>query len=408
MGELALRKIQGGIETVRGTPVVGSRNLYGIMTITREQARRFADEDRGSFIKYWRANPKLIDAGFKLEADLTPEDFPYFLETIMQGGVSPTGTAPTGYLWSYAPDLTSDLIKTRTYYAGDEAVQWRGAFGASDTLDVAIDLNDAVKLTLGGFVQDWIPVTSGFLTTGFSGGFAGLSDRTVESIMGYQSKLMIDAAGGTMGTTQVVGKFISAKLHFALNNKRKPFGDNLAYSLQKLGRGSRDVTCQIVFEGANQSEFADHFLNVEKQVRIQHIGSVIPASTYGTISAGIVAGTIYTTLPTNALTSAIAGGVAIDIGGNVFTVAPAGAASAATTIPVLSQAASVAASIGTTVAARKTINFDFWGYWDNFSLGNRDTNTTFQLTLQAVNDVTSALDHRIAVLNQNNLAAGIS
>lgn len=409
MGELALRQIQAGIETVRGTPVPATRNLYGIMTITRDQGRRYADEARGIFVKHFRANPKLVDAGFKFDGDFTFEDAPYFSEMFMQGGIAPNpALAATGYLYSYVPDLSSDLIKSRTFVAGDDTVQWQGAFAVADTADFTLDLNDALKLSMGGFVRDWVPVTSGYLTTGFSAGFGSLAARTVESVMGYQSRLFVDSAGGTIGTTQIVGKFISARMGIKLNNKRKPFGDGFNYSLNKLGRGLKDVNCQVTFEGLNQQEFANHFNNVEQLLRVQLFGSVIAGTNFGTTAQVITAGTSYPSITTAALAQAIPGGVVIDIGGNAFTVAPAGAAAAATSVPVISAVAQYGAASGATIQARKTMNFDFWGYWDNFVLGSRDTNTTFQLNLIGVYDSAQGYDHRLQILNGLTQAQAIS
>ena len=412
MGELALKKIQGGLETVRGTAVVATRNIYGKMTITRLQPRRFANEDRGVFTKYFRANPKLIDAGFKLESDVTFEDLPYFLETVIQGGISPTGSSAQGFIWTYNPDMTSDLLKSRTYYAGDDTVQWRGAFGVSDKLDITIGLEDAITFELEGFVQDWVPVTSGFLTTGFSApGFQNLSDRTVESVMGYQTKLFVDPPSNPVGTTQRSGKFISAKAGVHLNNKKKAFGDNFNYMLQKLGRGEKDVECEFVFEGLNQQEFADHFNNTEAIVRIQMIGTPIVGSTFGTTNGAITTGAVFNgPIVTNALTSAIAGGQAISIGGQSFTVAPAGAAASATSVPIIPQLVQTPANIptATTIMACKTVNVDLWGYWDTFVPGSRETNTTWGMKLVGVYDAGVGFDHRITVVNQNNLAAGIT
>jgi hypothetical protein len=380
MGEIALRKIQAGLETTRGT-VAGAptRNIYGVMTISREQARRFATEDRGTFVKNFRANPKLIQAGFRLESDVTFEDFPYFLETVMQGGITPTGASATGFLWTYNPDLTSDLLKTRTYYAGDDTVQWRGAFGASDTLDITLDLDEAVKMELGGFVQDWVPVTSAFLATPYTGGFAALADRTVESMMGYQSKLFVDPVANPMGTTRRAGKFISARWGVHLNNKKKNFGDNLNYALQKLGRGEKDIACEFVFEGLDQQEFADHYNNTEALVRIQLIGTPIAGTTFGvTATAAITTGAVFN--------------------------------GPATSIPIIPQLIQTPANIpiGSTIMAAKTINLDMWGYWDTFVPGARETNTTWGMKLVGVYDATAGFDHRITVVNQNNLAAGIT
>lgn len=279
MGEVALRKLQGGVEATRGTAVAATKKLYTTQTITIEQHSRYAVEDRGVFDEKWRANPKLRDAGFSLVGDATFEDMPYFLDMALKGGVVSTGTALVGYTWVYVGDQTSDTLTTRTLEAGDDTVSWQAPFATIDTLDFTMALDDAVKFTATGFAQDWIPQTSTFRTTAYTGFTAALPDRVVESCMGWQAKLFIDPAGTTAGTTQVLGRFISATWGYHNQNKRKNFGDNNQLSLQKLGRGKRQVMADIVFEAADQAQFADFVLKNSKVVRIGLFGVGIAGTT---------------------------------------------------------------------------------------------------------------------------------
>ena len=58
--------------------------------------------------------------------------------------------------------------------------------------------------------------------------------------------------------------------------------------------------------------------------------------------------------------------------------------------------------VGSTGPVPKEMDFDFYGYWDTFVLGNVDTNTTFQMDLQAVYDTTAAKASNIKVINGNS------
>ena len=76
----------------------------------------------------------------------------------------------------------------------------------------------------------------------------------------------------------------------------------------------------------------------------------VPGSSLGTTSAAVGPGTV-TALPVNPLPAAVPGGIGISVGGVTFRAAAAGAAAAATSIPVASQAVAVPIAAGQTVMA---------------------------------------------------------
>jgi hypothetical protein len=332
MGELALKRIQAGTETTRGTVVAATRRVYGSCTITRARPNRFANEDRGEWTDKFRANPKLIEAGFSITSDAVFEDMPWYASLFYNGNIAQTGSATTGYTWTSLPDQTSDTLKTATLEAGDDAVAWQGAFACVDTADFTLALDDAVTVQLGGFVADWLPQNSGSLTTTFTGFTGAIADHAVESVMGYQAKFYLDNTGGTAGTTQVPGKFISAQWGIHNQMKRKYFGDGTA-KFTKLGRGNRQVHCQVVLEASDTAQYAQFYNGQLLVARIALTGVGIAGSTG----------------------------------------------------PVL-----------------KAQNYDFYGIWDTFAIGARDTNTTFQFDLQAMKDATALTEHKITVINQNS------
>lgn len=400
MGELVLRKIQAGIEATRGTPVAATKKLYGTMTMTRAQAKRFAVEDRGVFTDKFRANPKLPEAGFVLAADATFEDLPLYLATFLNGAASSSGSAGIGYTWAVNPD-TTDALKTLTLEAGDDTVAWQGAFGTVDSADLTLALDDALTASLTGFVADWIPQSYAVpgLPTAFAGFTGSLAERVVESVMGYQSHVFIDPTGTAVGTTPVTGRFIAATIGIHNQNKRKVFGDGTYGRFSRLGRGRRQVTAQITFEALDTNQYADFYNNVSKGIRIQLLGGPIASTTFGATNGALASGSTITAITTSALSATIPGGTGISVGGQTFSVTIVGAASGATSIPVQSQKVEGTIATTTTVMAAKTINMDLYGVWDAFVIGARDTNTTFQFTLQGVYDTTAAKECAITVVN---------
>lgn len=330
MGEVALRRNQSGIEATRGTAVAATKKLYGVAGVTLAQPNIYAQDDRGNFIDKWRGNPKTVDAGLSFDADALFEDLPYYLEMLLQGGISPSGTSSTGYTWKYVPDQTSDLLKTRTWETGDNAIAWQGPFATFDQGDFTLGLDDTTKVKFTGWVQNWIPQTSGSLTTTFAGFTGGLPDRSVEAVSGYLNKLYIDVPGTAPGTTQVIGRFISATWSYHNQNSRKYFGDGSAV-FTGLGRGRRQVQLDLTFEGSADDQFATWVGHKELVVRLAETGF----------------------------------GIAGSVG------------------PVYKQQL-----------------YDFWGLYDTHDIGARDTNTTFQMTLMATYDFTSAEEACVTVINQ--------
>jgi hypothetical protein len=105
-----------------------------------------------------------------------------------------------------------------------------------------------------------------------------LSDRDTEVILGRGTKLFIDNAGGTIGTTQVLGKLISASFTFMTNIHFNNFGeDETNYAHGKVGRGAYQVDAQFQFEFADDVEFANYRSRtpVERLIRISREGTQI-------------------------------------------------------------------------------------------------------------------------------------
>jgi hypothetical protein len=455
-------------------------------------------EDRGIFVDKLRGNLELAEAGFTLNADATFEGLPFYMALFYNGGLSDSGTDTTGHYWSSGPDLFSDTLKTATLEAGDDQVQWQGAYGTVDTADFTMPLDDTLKVALGGFVMDWTPSTladrpdspvttvstsptvldtsitladvgkavtgtqmpanayianvipgtsfdiyvagvptnatassttasvtvksfmySGFLQTldsqrGIYTAFTkNVPDRVVESASGWQSRMYMDtlASGNPIGTTWLRGRFRSANWGYHNQNRRKYFGDGSSF-FTRLGRGRRQTHCQIVYEALDTQQYAQYYGNTvvpyvasslpEQLIRIGLYGLEIPTSNLGTCTGISASSTPVSSIPVSPTTTvAIRGGQGIRVGGVTFVTMPTTLSSGASAIPVQAQVVQTAIPAGSRVYAAKTMNFDFWGVWDTFVLGQQDTNTTFQIDLQAVYDVVAGKESNISVANGN-------
>jgi hypothetical protein len=111
----------------------------------------------------------------------------------------------------------------------------------------------------------------------------GIADRTRNSIDAPGTQLFIDNPGGTIGTTPVLGRFISFSVTGTNNITPKRFLENMTGYSSKVGRGARQYTGSIRFEFDNRDEYDKWVANTSRLVRIQKVGPVInvsPATNY--------------------------------------------------------------------------------------------------------------------------------
>lgn len=320
MGELALRKILAGVEITPGQAVAATRKVYGTFEPKRDQARRWAMEERGVLVSNFRGNAKLVDATFVYKGDVLFEDFPYYLETMNAGKVNPLGGVGTGYTYDYTPaiaptsadaagtpnNLTDNPLQTRTFEWGDETLQWQFPFAQGDQLKVEMGTDDPITMELEGFVQEAWP-TGRNAFTGFS---TDPGEHAVEAPNGWQIRLFVDKfdpfamSHDPIATTYIPVRFVKAAAEYKNQNKRKYFGD-FAPFYQKIGRGRREVSLALTLEenlsskengGVYDSthlyqigEMIDtnqpNFRVPQARLRLQAVGSQIDGTTFGVMEA---------------------------------------------------------------------------------------------------------------------------
>jgi hypothetical protein len=204
----------------------------------------------------------------------TFEDLPWWAQLFLKGGVTGVSDAgtPPAYTYTYAPSAATDDLKSMTLEFNETGNPYESSqvMVTQATLRFNVGNNNEpawmLDLTLLG--RDWS-------TTTFT---AALSDRDTEVILGRGTKLYIDAAGGTIGTTQVTGKLISGSFTFNPNIHFKNFAeDENAYAANKVGRGAYHVDAQFQFEFDDDAEFANYRSTtpVKRLIRIEREGTTI-------------------------------------------------------------------------------------------------------------------------------------
>lgn len=116
----------------------------------------------------------------------------------------------------------------------------------------------------------------------------GIADRTREMIAGPGTKLFLDPVGGTIGTTQILGRFISFSVTYQSGlTDYKRFMENVTGYTAKPDLGARRVMGQLHLELDRLDEWNLYAAGIPRKMRIRQTGSVIDSGASTTKMATI-------------------------------------------------------------------------------------------------------------------------
>lgn len=207
-GIKVLRKIQLGGETTAGTAVAADFIWRGIATgleDTREKVR--PEENVGITSMTTRQYTPSVGAQLSMAAtEATFEQLPHILEAGIAEATATQDGAGSGYIYQYDFPTTARAvgdIKTYTIEAGDNQQAEEMAYAFVSDFTISMNAGEAwqIEATWRGREAS---------TTTFTG---ALSIPAVEEILTQKTKLYIDAASGTIGTTEISCTLLSATLN---------------------------------------------------------------------------------------------------------------------------------------------------------------------------------------------------
>ena len=244
MGTRGLRRAQLGREVTEGTSVAATANWRGESGAGLVDTRNveFVEEDIGYISGLDRTHIPKLGGTFAMDATpATFEQLPYLASASIVNVV--TGTADgvgSGKIYTYTFNTnTVQAIQPYTIEYGDdqEAEEMNGAF--VETWELTGRGGEAVMMSAG-----WV---------GRSVSVAAFTAQpaipTVEDALFGNSKLFVDAIGGTIGTTQLTGTFLGASLKVNSGHTHKHSGDgSLQPSIRYVSKGKYMVGFDLTFE----------------------------------------------------------------------------------------------------------------------------------------------------------------
>lgn len=265
MGEVALRFLQGSLETSKGSNNAATRIIAGRITSPSfNQERAFVDEDRGSFAASYRYTTGAKDYGFTLDVEQTSyEQLGWLLQTALKGSVAPVNGVTT-----FTPSttgVTGDDLQAASFEFGDDTQGFLATYCEANSWTLGFD-----ALT-----------TAGSFPLKFSGAYfaSSLSSNTKTAGLSYPTLTTIDATTAHLyiGTTSTaygsLGELTGSLRAFEAQGdnalgKKLFVGDGKSFSA--VGRGKRVVTFTATFEGNSDgvTRFVEWDLATEKRFRL--------------------------------------------------------------------------------------------------------------------------------------------
>lgn len=270
--ETFLRKTLAGLEGTRGTSATVTRKLYEQIRLMDAYEPLDFDENAGSYDTKRTFLHGPVNVTGTAEGPVSFEDFPWWLELGVKGGVTGTsdsGTPDPAYAYDFTPSTATDDLKSATMQHGVPDNVYRSVMVMVPEFTVKGDVDgDAAWMFSANLLARDL--------TNLGGGFtAGVTDRDREFVKAAGTQLYIDDAAEDIGTTLVSGKFISFSLTWNNAIAPKRFMEDETQISARIGRGPRQITGQVRLEFTDDTERAKYRSGATRAIRITRAGSVI-------------------------------------------------------------------------------------------------------------------------------------
>ena len=192
---------------------------------------------------------------------------------VLNGTATASGTA-ANKTWDFTTisDTTDDLKRFSFELGGPNWPSDQFLSGvAATSLEIDIKHDSVWEYKLEGVGEE---LTLGTRTSALS------VPTTLVDILGTNTKVYIDTAGGTVGTTQVVGTVVSANIKLGTGITPRHTLDGIATPYRTARSGRRSTEATLVIEYASQTEYTAWAAGTVRKVRIEATGPALGTGTY--------------------------------------------------------------------------------------------------------------------------------
>jgi hypothetical protein len=265
-----------GTESTRGTRVDPTRKMFTDFEFNVERSLEAFANRTGT--RFSRRNPSYNRPVYTASGtdELSFEDAPLWGQLLIDGGnnrgASDGGTPTPMYPYTYVPSPSDDPVDSWTVQAGvpDNGYEYAQFMLRSGTITFDPRSNAAWMFAWEGFAISRTPIGATYTGT--------TPDRSTEKIRAAGTKVYIDDAGGTIGTTQKTGLVKSGSVAITAGRINEDFlEDDQSYTANRVIIGEWTVDGQLVVSFADNTELANYLSEsaVLRKIRISRDGSII-------------------------------------------------------------------------------------------------------------------------------------
>lgn len=277
--EVVFEKMGVALEATRGTAVTPpTRTLNAAGTLTPRQdvfrptdrVGTLAGAQRSEIVGRW-SEWSIPDTGLD-----TYQGGLHLLNMLMMPLAANSGSAGIGAkIWTFTRAMTSDNLKTGTFYWGDANAQiYRGTYGVLDSFSVASDASgtDGATMSASGFTQ--------FQTQIAAPTFPAVSLSPL--LVSRKMQLWLDTGANPAGTTEITGRVVSADLTVTTGFTRKfvAVGPSGGVTYSMVGRTPQSPTSRVQVDMVDQAQYQLFEDGADVKMRVRLNGPLIESGFY--------------------------------------------------------------------------------------------------------------------------------
>lgn len=273
---MILDRIQAKTEGTRGTlETTNTRWLYPIhggLTWTHEISTDDVKEASRTFFATDNQTMGIPISRINFEGVVTYEELPWYLTMALEGATltgNSLGGAPVAYSYEFDPPGTSDDLKSFSCVLGDGTNNYEFKRCMVNKATFRFNPQSGGESYWHMALEIWAQFNSA------SASLDALADTTRTKVLSKGTKLYSEAAGGTLGTTQVTGKLRSGSITIDNQFEEKIYAENTTAVADDVARGEQICTAELVYEFAADTEFGYFRTPSRRAMRIQQTGATI-------------------------------------------------------------------------------------------------------------------------------------
>jgi hypothetical protein len=251
--ELAFEKLALALETVHGTAIANPThylNMVGRIVPSTSRSRRSRSD--GTLAEYPASVITRKGSTFETDdSDLDVNTLPVLANMAIKAVTSPStpGGGTLSRLWTFAPTMTSDDLKSATIWWGDPGNQiLRSTYNMIDELTISADASseDGAMMSVTGYGKFPTSVAAPTYPSQIAPGL----------IIGQNMELWVDTSSA-IGTTAITGRVVSTEWTIPAGTTQKYLagGTTADLSFSRHGRLKRHAEANIVFELADMAQY---------------------------------------------------------------------------------------------------------------------------------------------------------